>query len=175
MSSCLYHLWHFMHIGLLQSVCIRGGDLALGELKIISLAFPEIFRAIDLAYTNDPFRIKFPFFRPKFLMTFFSHFTVGTDSFPASMNAATDPRRLSCGIKCFQTLGRNVSSFKNIGGRIHGPSPTQTFGGPFPTPLSIRPWCVYCMHVCIRSVTHVRIRLYLCMCVHDLHTNPGID
>jgi len=162
MSSCLYHLFYAYRP---TSVCIRGGDLALGELKIISLAFPEIFRAIDLAYTNDPFRIKFPFFRPKFLMTFFSHFTVGTDSFPASMNAATDPRRLSCGIKCFQTLGRNVSSFKNIGGRIHGPSPNSNFRGTIPqSPKSPPMVCILhaCMYTQCYARTYTFVFMYVC-------------
>ena len=43
-------------------------------------------------------------------------------------------------------LTSNNSIYQNIGGRMHGPSPTSKFGGPFPqSPLSLRP----CTHTYI--------------------------
>src|SRR6218665_2208167 len=101
---------------------------------------------------------KFPFSRPKFLMTLFKISDHDFRIFPifhifAACNVVFDPfftgktpisennsfktPFLLC--LCFRTHPTNTTS-QNIGGRMHGPSPHLKFGGGVPkSPLGLRP------------------------------------
>src|SRR6218665_774355 len=97
------------------------------------------------------FRKKFPFSRQKFLMTFFLIIDQVFRIFPlfsqifrffTMLNVACDPflTRKTPFLLCSYFHAHSTTLLlKILRRRLHGPSPTSTFGGTAPIPLGLRP------------------------------------
>src|SRR6218665_2554022 len=123
-----------------------GGDLApsFGGTKTFFADLYDTFSGKNFNFHAEKFLTTYFFSQPGFqILRFFTLLSVVYDLFFTRKTTISEKNSLIApffySVRTFARIRQHYTSL-NIGGPMHGPSPTSNFGGPSPhSPLGLRP------------------------------------